>query len=300
MLRKVIFIETSEKNNYKRVICKMKFIRYSNTEAFAADVLEILLENEVQNDLPISFINNKTADTSNWLLASVKDSNGGVVLTAACTPPFNIVIYETSNKPNDIAVKLLSDELKNIGFAIPGVLAEQKLAQRFAKAYTEDGRFYWHLSMNIMRLDVVKDITKASGHWRPLREDDLFYVPYWERVFCEECHVEVYDIMTNVERLKLRLGKDTHYIWEDGHPVSQAVHGRSTQNGAVIIGVYTPPHYRGKGYASSVVAELSRILLERGNKFCSLFADASNPISCGIYRKIGYKDICIFDEIRII
>ncbi|MCL2401453.1 MAG: GNAT family N-acetyltransferase [Oscillospiraceae bacterium] len=274
----------------------MKFIHYENTETFAADTLAILLENEVQNNLPISFINNKVADKSNWILASVKDSNGEIALVTACTPPFNIVLYETRNKPNDAAVKLLSDELKSIGFTPPGVLAEQGLARRFAQAHSDS--FYIHHSMNIMRLDKVNDIEKAPGFSRPLRADDLVYVPYWERAFSEECDVETYDIPTNVERIKMRLGNDTHYIWEDGHPVSQAVHGRSTQNGAVVTAVYTPPHYRGKGYASSVVAELSRVLLARGNKFCCLFADANNPISCGIYRKIGYYDLCVFDEIK--
>jgi len=77
-----------------------------------------------------------------------------------------------------------------------------------------------------------------------------------------------------------------------------AVSGRNTQNGAVVTNVYTPPHYRGKGYATSVVAQLSKDLLERGNKFCCLFADALNPISCGVYRKIGYKDVCVYDEIK--
>ncbi|MCL2409595.1 MAG: GNAT family N-acetyltransferase [Oscillospiraceae bacterium] len=274
----------------------MKLIHYENTEAFAADTLEILLENEVQNNLPISFINNKVADKSNWFLASVKDSSGEITLVAACTPPFNIVLYETRNKPNDVAVKLLSDELKSLEFTPPGVLAEQGLARRFAEVHSNS--FHLHVSMNIMRLDKVTDIPKAPGFCRPLREDDLVYVPYWERAFSEECDVETYDIPTNVERAKMRLGNDTHYIWEDGHPVSQAAHGRSTKNGAVVNAVYTPPHYRGKGYASSVVAELSRILLERGNKFCCLFADANNPISCGIYRKIGYYDLCVFDEIK--
>jgi hypothetical protein len=42
----------------------MKFERYENIESFAADTLEIMLENEVQNNLPISFIDNKTADKS--------------------------------------------------------------------------------------------------------------------------------------------------------------------------------------------------------------------------------------------
>jgi len=299
----------------------MKFTKYDNLEAFGADTYEILHENEVQNNLPISFINNERGyDTTDWLLTTIKDDAGGVVLTAACTPPFNLVMYETGNEPNDRAVALLSRELKAMGADLPGVLAEQGLARRFAEAYAgthagtdavtrariqteehanaKEHGYHRHKSMNIMQLDRVCDIRKAPGRCRPLREDDLLFAPYWERAFSEECEVETYDIPTNVERISGRVGMNNHYIWEDGHPVSQAYNMRHTRSGACISGVYTPPQYRGKGYASSVVAELSLILLERGNKFCYLFADAENPISCGIYRKLGYHDICVFDEIK--
>lgn len=275
----------------------MKFERYPDTDRFAADVLELLLENEVQNNLPISFLSNKTDAVKNWLLASVKDDAGGVILTAACTPPFNLVLYETRNQPNDAAVRLLADTLKALGFAVPGVLGEQSLTRRFAETYA-GSTYQRHMSMNILRLDNVADIQKAPGGLRPLRETDLFFAPYWTRAFGEDCDVEIYEIATAAERLKGRVGADTNYFWEDGSPVSQAVHGRSTINGAVVNYVYTPPHYRGKGYASSCVAALSQLLLDRGFQFCALFADAKNPVSNGIYRKIGYKDVCMYDELK--
>lgn len=277
----------------------MKFTRYDKLDDFAADTLDILMENEVQNNLPISFIfNEHKYNTSNWLLTSVKDSNGNIVLTAACTPPFNIVIYETGNRPNDTAVKLLSDELKNMGVTLPGVLAEQGLARRFAEAYTGVDRFHRHMSMNIMQLNKVNEIDKAPGYFRPLRESDLFFAPYWELAFNVDCQLDEGNLQDKVNQVIARISRDTQYIWEDGHPMSQAYRSKKTPNGVGISGVYTPPHYRGKGYASSVVAELSKTLLERGYKFCFLFADAENPISCGIYRKLGYYDLCVFDEIK--
>ena len=94
------------------------------------------------------------------------------------------------------------------------------------------------------------------------------------------------------------MGADTFYLWEDRIPASQACQARSTMHGAAISAVYTPPPYRGRGYASSLVAELSRVLLERGNRFCCLFADTANPVSCGIYRRIGYVDRCIVEELQ--
>jgi predicted GNAT family acetyltransferase len=275
----------------------VKFERYPDTDSFADEVLDILLEEEVQNNLPIGFIGNKTDAVKNWLLAAVKDEHGGVVLTAACTPPFNLILFETRNKPNDAAVRFLAGELNSIGFSIPGVIAEQGLARRFAAAYAEKP-YHRHSSMNIMRLDAVTPLPMATGTCRPMREEDLFFTPYWGRAFGEECNVEFYDIPTTTQQLRRHIGKDTFYIWEDGHPVSQAVNGRNTVNGAVVNYVYTPPHYRNKGYAAACVATLSQLLLDRGNKFCALFADAENPISNGIYRKIGYRDVCIYDALR--
>ena len=277
----------------------MKFTKYDSIESFGADALDILMENEVQNNIPISFIQNEyDYDTSNWLLTTIKDETGCVVLTAACTPPFNIVMYETGNRPNDAAVKLLADELKSMDYPLPGVLAEQGLARRFAETHTGADGFHLHTSMNIMRLDKVNDIAKATGFCRQLREEDLFFVPYWELAFNVDCRLNEGGLQDKVNQVKAKIGRNNHFIWEDGHPVSQAYRGKKTPNGAGISGVYTPPQYRGKGYASSVVAELSQALLKDGNEFCFLFADAENPVSCGIYRKIGYYDICVFDEIE--
>jgi predicted GNAT family acetyltransferase len=277
----------------------VKFIKYDDIGSFGSDTLEILSENEVQNNLPISFIfNERGNDTSNWLLTSIKDETGSVILTAACTPPFNIVMYETRNKPNDEALKLLSAELKSMGFVPPGVLAEQGLARRFAEIFTTNSGYHRHMSMNIMRLDKVHRIQEAPGHCRLLRKDDLYFAPYWERSFGEDCQIEIYDIPTYVKQITARIDLSKQYIWIDGHPVSQTYNARNTQNGAGISGVYTPPQYRGKGYASSVVAKLSQILLDCGSKFCFLFADAENPISCGIYRKLGFYDLCVFDELK--
>jgi predicted GNAT family acetyltransferase len=275
----------------------MKFERYINTDSFAADVLEILMENEVQNNLPISFIENKTDAVKNWLLATVKDDSGAVLLTAACTPPYNLVLYETRNKPNDAALKTLSHALKSLDFAPPGVVGEKGLAQRFAEIHA-GSEFHRHSSMHIMRLDTVTQLPTAPGKMRPAREADLFFTPYWNRAFAEDCRMEALDIPAITAQNRQQIGGGLYYIWEDGIPVSQAVNGRNTVNGAVVNYVYTPPHYRNKGYAAACVASLSQQLLDRGHQFCALFADTENPISCGIYRKIGYRDICIYDELR--
>lgn len=276
----------------------MKVECYSGPDRFRDDVYELLLRHEEQNNLLIGFIRNeRKADTADWLMATVKDDAGNILLTAARTPPFKLVLFETDNRPSPDAVRLLASELKSQKQPIPGVLGEQTLARRFAGEFTGIGRFRKNHSMRVMRLDKVAMPVPSPGAMRPLREQDLFFVPYWNRAFAEEVNIETLDLSAYMEQVRKTIGLNTRYIWEDGIPVSHASHSRSTEHGAVLGIVYTPPPYRGHGYASSLVAGLSRALLERGYRFCCLFADAENPVSCGVYRKIGYVERCIVDDL---
>jgi hypothetical protein len=172
----------------------MKIQFYKDTDSFAADALDILLENEVQNNFPISFMSNKTDEVSKWLMATIKDDSGGVVLTAACTPPFNIILYETRNIPNYNALNLLVQELPATGFTLPGVLAEQGLANRFAEAYAR-GNFQRKVSMSVMRLDKISEFAKSSGTCRLATENDLFFLPYWSLHFGLELNLPTAEIL---------------------------------------------------------------------------------------------------------
>ena len=285
---------------------QLKF--YENTEVFRAEILEVLLENESQNNLFISLITDSKARYANdWLSASVVGQNG-ITLTALYVKPFNLLLYEPGNVQNDDAVSLLAGELHKIGCSPPGVTAESDVAARFANAFCSGGantggtnttrKYSKYMSIAVMQLDKPAVFEKAAGFCRELESRDMFFAPYWERAFSEDCRATVFSIPEITRRIKNRLGKSTHFFWEDGVPVSQAVHGRDTPNGSVINHVYTPPHYRGRGYAASVVALLSNSLLERGMKFCCLFADADNQASCGLYGKLGYREVCRFDDIR--
>ena len=56
--------------------------------------------------------------------------------------------------------------------------------------------------------------------------------------------------------------------------------------------VYTPPEHRRRGYATTLVADLSAWLLERGHRACFLYTDLANPTSNRIYVEIGYERVC--------
>ena len=79
------------------------------------------------------------------------------------------------------------------------------------------------------------------------------------------------------------------YLYEvDGMPVCMAGTSRQMPHGRSIGTVYTPPIFRRKGYATAAAAALSRVILERGNEYAALFADAPNPASNRAYQKAGF------------
>ena len=275
----------------------MEFRRYDNVEVFRSDVLGNLLKNEVLNNLAISILTeSKARNTSDWLMATVAD-NGGITHAALCAKPFNLLLYEADSHRRD-GMELLAMEISRLVADPPCVFAERGLARRFVDAYAPGRAAAPEKSMVVMRLDELARYNKAPGYCRELTVKDMYFVPFWERSFGEECRTQVFPIPDIVSRVSSRLGKGAHFIWEDGIPVSQAVHGRSTPGGAVINMVYTPPHYRGRGYATSAVAKLSGSLLDGGKDFCCLFADSGNPAAQGIYRKLGYYDVYTFDIVR--
>ncbi|WP_327708399.1 GNAT family N-acetyltransferase [Streptomyces sp. NBC_00464] len=81
-------------------------------------------------------------------------------------------------------------------------------------------------------------------------------------------------------------------LWEhEGVPVSMAGISLQIAGTARVAPVYTPPEYRGRGYAAAVTAEVSGAARAAGADEVLLFADLANPTSNGVYTRIGYRAV---------
>ncbi|MCL2387577.1 MAG: GNAT family N-acetyltransferase [Defluviitaleaceae bacterium] len=304
----------------------MKFERYIDSKGLLNDTLDILLEHEAMNMFMIKSLTldsetersrfDELFSEKNWedekrlldeldkilwshprrFFATVKDSSGGVLLTAYCNFPYKrLHLFATRNNVNINAVELLVGELKSLNFGLHRVRAEQSLATCFTRVY--GGEFTKHSSMYVMQTNKVTDLPRTSGFCRPINEKDMHFVPFWQAECLKECRQDSVTFTQLYEALIHDIKENIAYLWEDGLPVSHGVINCESANCSQIGDVYTPPFYRKKGYATSLVAELSQIILsEHGKRFSVLLADADNPISCGIYRKIGYKELYVVDE----
>ncbi|CAM4379489.1 GNAT family N-acetyltransferase [Paenibacillus typhae] len=280
----------------------MQFKLYTDVHAFYKDTYDVLMRHEAQNLIPLGNIimghegKDKTdwRDPVNWLMATISDDQG-IQLTAIMTPPHNITLYATDNIINPEAVSCLIDGLKDR--EIPGVTTEKSLAEVFAKEYTLSKGITFKTVMNqrIYELTAVNPDIQKPGTVRLLDKKDISFFPYWAEAFYAAGTYGKTEMTIPQEAAPYlyRIESKKLYILEDnGIPVSMAGFTRVMQTAIGVAFVYTPPYERRKGYATSIVAQISQLALDKGFTKCVLYTDLANPTSNSIYQKIGYTPVC--------
>lgn len=280
----------------------MQFTQYQDVHKFYKDTFDVLMRHEAQNLITLGNViighegKDKTGwrDPANWLMATISDEKE-IKLTALMTPPYDITLYATDNVIDPKAVDCLVDGLAD--YEVPGVTTEKNLAESFAKEYTKRKGLTYETSMNqrIYELERVSAGVKQLGKVRLLNEGDMYFFPYWVEAFYA---ANVYgktemSIPQAADQYRYRISAKKLYVLEDnGMPVSMAGLTREIQTVVGVSFVYTPPYFRQRGYASSCVAQISQMALDKGFKKCVLYTDLLNPTSNSIYQKIGYAPVC--------
>lgn len=229
-------------------------------------------------------------------------SEGDEVTGAALrTHPLNLVLAQPSN---EAAMDALIDRLLQERQELPGVIAAIPELEAFVGAWTSENgldatRVLRH---GVYELREVLPVPAAPGSARPVTPEDRDQVIPWIISFAEEALPEDNETERQIRFVESRLASTDDaglWFWEDGgRPVSVSGYGGATPNGMRIGPVYTPPELRGRGYATTLVAEQSRWLLDTGRTLCFLYADLENPTSNALYRRIGYRMIAEAGEVR--
>jgi uncharacterized protein len=271
---------------------------FNDVTAFYEKVAPVMLKDEVVNNLSFGIINalksqSKDVNFKKTPFLAYVGEEDQPKLILVMTPPNNLVL----NGPEENSERLISlavDYLLQNNIEIPGIIGTVKLVEAFKKAYLGKTGFKSELEMSqrIYKLEKVNPIHKSSGFLREATEADIEIITGWILVFDQEAmNGEMTEAYAR-ERAERGVNFKTIYMWEDeGHAVSMANKGRSTLNGVIVNLVYTPVEHRGKGYATSCVAEVSQKILGEGKAFCSLYTDLANPTSNSIYMKIGYQPV---------
>jgi predicted GNAT family acetyltransferase len=272
---------------------------------FTDRVQRFLLTNETVHNLLLSVLADLSRGSAfgvaSPVLSCVEDETG-VRVVGVMTPPRNLLV---SRSDAEGAVGALAGGLCSQGLDVPGVLGPSTESGTFAAVWARLTMqpFRQAMAMHVYRATRIRmPDPMAPGTHRPASPGDVALLAGWITAFNEEALEEgVSDpsaATRAAEDLMANPGRSLS-LWEvGGVPVSMAATGGSTPNGSRVYAVYTPPEHRRRGYASALVAVLSRRLLAGGLRYCFLFTDRANPTSNHIYRQIGYEPVAPFDSYR--
>jgi predicted GNAT family acetyltransferase len=218
------------------------------------------------------------------------EDDGAVVGAALRTPPFNIVVA----RPRDsAALGFLARELHVREVDLPGVSGVLPEVDEFAAAWEQATRLVrrTRLRLGIYQARASRMPDGVPGRMRLATVDDRQLLLDWWHAFEAESlppDAPRGNVAANVDR-RLASAQSGIVLWEDERPVCVAGFGGRTPNGVRIGPVYTPPELRRRGYASALVARLTKHLLDGGTRFCFLYTDLGNPTSNRIYQQVGYE-----------
>lgn len=225
------------------------------------------------------------------------DGGGEVVAAAMRTPPQRVWLSAESGPAAELAAELLAGACPDAA----GVVGTHPYVADFTRAWERltGAQAVPEMAERLHALDVVTPPPMVvPGAPRLATAADRDTLLAWCLAFeadAAEAAGRPVNALTEVERRRvteavdLRLAERRSWVWDHDGPVSHL--GVTTPvHGVVRIGpVYTPRDRRGRGYASALVAAVSRHELDAGAKTCSLFTDLANPTSNRIYAAVGYR-----------
>jgi len=274
----------------------MRVRRFADAAAFLDVAGAFLAEREALYNVLLGIAAASKADPTRFegrnYFAAAEDGDR-VVGAALMTPPHALLTTTLSGA----AVDALVADLAAGGWAPSGVNGPSEASDAFAAAWcaARGVRASVHMNLRAFESTHVIDPPATSGRRRPADARDEELVGKWYREFFGEADINAGAISPE-ENARRAIRGGRVFLWDDGGPVAQAVLSATTPTGARIGGVYTPPANRRRGYATALVADLSRAQLAAGRRFCFLFTDISNPTSNSIYPKVGYRPVADFRE----
>jgi uncharacterized protein len=272
--------------------------RHSGVDGFLDRAGEFLARRETEHNLILGLCSRLRHDPlvfgSEPYLATVS-SRDRVVAAALRTPPHNLVLSEVEDER---ACLILVEDAGAVFETMRGALGPVGPVDAFVRGWEErtGARARLEREERIYRADRVVSPEYVPGRMRAYSDSDRALAVDWLEAFMSEAMGgSAIDSAEDVLSRRLEDPEGGLVVWEHGDVVSLAGFGGPTPNGIRIGPVYTPPELRRRGYATALVAELTRALLV-DRRFCFLFTDLANPTSNSIYQRVGYEPVTDVNE----
>lgn len=279
----------------------MEIKKWNDPAAFSARVMSELLKKEAEHSLMIGILENVKRGLYETYHQLTVEDEGHLLAVLQVTPPHPLNYIVVDSAQGEFVHATAIPALIQLDIPFTEVVSEKSVAEAFGAMWEQQTNeaASTFMSQGLYRLDRVNDIDLADGTMRPATKSDQPLLQKWYRAFEQDSGLEPSNDERTVAVVTSMIDNDDAFIWEvDGIPVSCAKRSRPTLNGVTVSFVYTTPMKRGHGYARSLVAELSRKLLD-DKQFCTLYTDLTNPTSNKIYQEVGYRPIMESSWIRL-
>jgi len=222
----------------------------------------------------------------------IKSDDGALLFVQA--PGRNAWLWVDPGAPEEeraARIRELAERLDDGG--LPGVFGDPGPARTFAEAYSAKWRIAWTERMTLVPYVCreLKQHAAAEGELRRADIADRYTAARFLAGFSRDAYGERVAAFTQLPAADRMIERDELYFWTvRGECVAMAnIAHRSARHGR-ISAVYTRPDARGRGYGGAITAELTRRLLDEGLT-PMLYADAGNPGSNRLYRRLGYEPL---------
>ena len=278
----------------------MRVERHDDAGSFLARAGDFLLEREAEHNLMIGLASrlqtNPRLYGEDAYMAALLEGDE-VVAASLRTPPHNLILSEMSG---DLDLEPLAEDVASVFGSLPGALGPSAAVERFVGVWQARTGVGARIGIRQRSYQAEEALLPdgVPGELRPYREGDRELVLDWMDAFVAEA-LPGGTPEDSAGWLDRRLDEPAGGVtlWEDGgEAVSLGSFGGPTPNGIRIGPIYTPPELRRRGYASALTAEITRMLLDGGRRFCFLFTDLANPTSNSIYQRIGYRPVTDVDQ----
>ncbi len=202
------------------------------------------------------------------------------------------------------AVPYLVRDVFSVQPELVGVLGPVRPADEFANIWVQltGDRVTRELSERIYQLTKVVPGSSGPERIRQAEPEDYPWLFFWLVDFTIEVMGEVsnpweFAHLTVTARLASERRTAGFMVLEkSGNRCCIVGYSGPTPHGIRIAPVYTPPSYRGRGYAFDLVRRVLQQLLDWGYHQVFLFTDLANPISNHIYQQVGYRSVSNVDQ----
>lgn len=264
---------------------------YSDPELFWDEVAPHLRRDAALNSLLLAASQRLRSEPVGANYQAALFDRDVLIGAVVCSPADGRLTLLPSPARSEEAAEVLMTDYLAANRAIDRIIGKRSTVAGYVKFLRERGAsIITRMRQRVFRCTrVAVPAARPNLSFRVAGLSDLELLAGWRRSFIDEAFPlgPVRDVSTKTRDL---IERRVLYVLErDGTPVSMAHWTRDLGTSCAVTGVYTPPSFRKKGYASLITARLTKLLLDSGKRETCLVANAGNLTSHHIYEAIGYE-----------